>query len=67
MGRDIVYLYNILGWSSFPSIRPIIRPSKFLIPKEEDDGTRGGRQLMAAVVVYSHVHVILLVQFVLAL
>jgi hypothetical protein len=22
----IIYLYNILGWSSFPSIRPIIRP-----------------------------------------
>ncbi len=50
---SLVYLYNILGvylsgsggvgWSSFPSIRP----SKFLIPEEEDDG-RGGR--MAAVV-----------------
>jgi hypothetical protein len=25
-------------WSSFPSIRPVIRPSKFLIPEEEDDG-----------------------------
>jgi hypothetical protein len=37
-----IYLYNILGWSSFPSIRPIIRPSKFLIPEEEDDGTGGG-------------------------
>jgi hypothetical protein len=41
----VVYLYNILGWSSFPSIRPAIRPvihpSKFLIPEEEDDG-RGG-------------------------
>jgi hypothetical protein len=30
--------YNILGWSSFPSVRPIIHPSKFLIPEEEDDG-----------------------------
>jgi sensor histidine kinase YesM len=36
----VVYLYNILGWSSFPSIHPIIHPSKFLIPEEEDDGTR---------------------------
>jgi hypothetical protein len=62
-----IYLYNILGWSSFPSIRPIIRPSKFLIPEEEDDGTGGGRQLMAAAAVYPHVHVILLAQFVLAL
>jgi hypothetical protein len=33
-----IYLYNILGWSSFPSIHPIIHPSKFLILKEEDDG-----------------------------
>jgi hypothetical protein len=51
--KKYIYLYNILGvclsggggvgWSSFPSIRP----SKFLIPEEEDDG-RGGR--MAAVV-----------------
>jgi hypothetical protein len=66
-----IYLYNILGfvrcWSSFPSIRPIIRPSKFLIPEEEDDGTGGGRRLMAAAAVYPHVHVILLAQFVLAL
>jgi hypothetical protein len=62
-----IYLYNILGWSSFPSIRPIIRPSKFLIPKEEDDGTGGRRRLMAAVAIYPHVHVILLAQFVLAL
>jgi hypothetical protein len=41
-----IYLYNILGWSSFPCIRPIIRPiihpSKFLIPEEEDDGRGGG-------------------------
>jgi hypothetical protein len=33
-------------WSSFPSIRPvtrpIIHPSKFLIPEEEDDGRGGG-------------------------
>jgi len=57
----LIYLYNILGWSSFPSIRPIIRPSKFLIPEEEDDGMRGGWRLMPATVVYSHVHVILLV------
>jgi hypothetical protein len=42
-------LYNILGfvrlrwwWSSFPSIRPVIHPSKFLIPEEEDDGRGGG-------------------------
>jgi hypothetical protein len=38
---------NILGfvrcWSSFPSIRPVIPPSKFLIREEEDDGTGGGR------------------------
>jgi hypothetical protein len=36
-----IYLYNILGfvwwWSSFPSIRPVIHPSKFLIPEEDDD------------------------------
>jgi hypothetical protein len=51
-----IYLYNILGWSSFPSIRPIIiRPSKFLIPEEEDDGTGGGRRLMVAATVYPHV------------
>jgi len=44
-----IFLYNILGfvrlrwwWSSFPSIRPVIRPSKFLIPEEEDDGRGGG-------------------------
>jgi hypothetical protein len=29
-------------WSSFPSIRPVIHPSKFLIPEEEDDGRGGG-------------------------
>ncbi len=55
-----IYLYNILGWSSFPSICPIIRPFKFLILEEKDDGTRGRRQLMALVAVYPHVHVILL-------
>jgi hypothetical protein len=44
-----VYLYNILGWSSFPSIRPVIHPSKFLIPEEEDDGGGGGRMATAAV------------------
>jgi hypothetical protein len=47
-----IFIYNILGfvrlrwWSSFPSIRPVIRavihPSKFLIPEEEDDA-RGGK------------------------
>jgi hypothetical protein len=63
----LIYLYNILGWSSFPSICPIIHPSKFLISEEEDDGTGGGRRLMAATTVYPHVHVILLAQFVLAL
>ncbi len=48
-----IFLYNILGfvrlrWLSFPSIRPVIRPvihpSKFLIPAEEDDGRGGGRK-----------------------
>jgi hypothetical protein len=58
-----IYLYNILGWSSFPSICLIIRPSKFLIPEEEDDGTGGGRRLMTVAAVYPHVHVM----FVLAL
>jgi hypothetical protein len=49
------------------SIHPSIHPSKSLIPKEKDDGTGGGRRLMAAAAVYPHVHVILLAQFVLAL
>jgi hypothetical protein len=62
-----IYLYNILGWSSFPFIRPLICPSKFLILEEEDDGTGGGQRLMAAAAIYPHVHVILLAQFVLAL
>jgi hypothetical protein len=44
-----------------------MHPSKFLIPEEEDAGTGGRRRLMAATTVYPHVHVILLVQFVLAL
>jgi hypothetical protein len=60
-----IYLYNILGfvrcWSSFPSIcpivRPVIHPSKFLISKEEDDGTGGGGRLMVAATVYPNVHV----------
>jgi hypothetical protein len=44
-----IFLYNILGfvrlrWLSFPSIRPVIHPSKFLIPEEEDDGRGGGRK-----------------------
>jgi hypothetical protein len=63
----LTYLYNTLGWSSFSSIRPVIRPSKFLIPEEEDDGTGGGRRFMAVAAVYPHVHVILLAQFVLTL
>ncbi len=66
-GTTFAFIYKILGWSSFPSIhaviRLVIRPSKFLIPEEKDDGTGGGRRLMAA----AHVHVILLAQFVLAL
>jgi hypothetical protein len=33
-----------LRWSSFPSIRPVIHPSNFLIPEEEDDGRGGGRR-----------------------
>jgi hypothetical protein len=45
---------------SFPSIRsiirPVIHPSKFLIPKEEDDGRREGR--MAAAAVYPNGYVI---------
>jgi hypothetical protein len=52
--RNRIYLYNILGWSSFPSIRPVIRPV-ILIPEEEDDGTGGGRQLMAAAAVYPNI------------
>ncbi len=60
-----LFLYNIIGfvrlrWSSFPSIRPVIRlvihPSKFLIPEEEDDGRGGGR--MGAAAVYRNVYVI---------
>jgi len=50
-------IYDILGfvrlrwsWSSFSSIRPVIRliihPSKFLIPEEEDDGRGGGKTLV---------------------
>jgi hypothetical protein len=42
--------------SSFSSIRPticpVIHPSKFLIPEEEDDGTGVGGRLMAAAAVY---------------
>jgi hypothetical protein len=37
---------SVRWWSSFPSIRPVIRlvihPSNFLIPEEEDDGRGGG-------------------------
>jgi hypothetical protein len=60
---NFIYLYNILGGHPFhPSIRlvihPLIHPSKFLIPEEEDDG-RGGRQRrMAAAAVYPNVYVI---------
>jgi hypothetical protein len=39
---SFIYLYNILGWSSFPSIRPVIHPSKFLNLEGEDDGRGGG-------------------------
>jgi hypothetical protein len=44
---------------SFPSIRPVIHPSKFLISKEEDDerGGGGGRQ-MAIIAVYPNVYAI---------
>jgi hypothetical protein len=38
-GYPLVYLYNIL-----PVIRPVIHPSNFLIPKEEDDGRGAGRK-----------------------
>jgi hypothetical protein len=49
----LVYLYNILGfvwwWSSFPSIRPIIHPSNFLIRKkkmmEEEEDENGSSKL----------------------
>jgi len=52
-----IFLYNIIGfvrlrwwWSSFPSIRPVIRsvihPSKFLILEEEDDGRGRGKTLV---------------------
>jgi hypothetical protein len=48
-------------WSSFPSIRHIIRlvihPFKFLIPEEEDDG-RGGGGMAAAAAIYPNVYVI---------
>jgi hypothetical protein len=63
--KPTIFIYNILGfvrlrWSSFSSIRPVIRPvihpSKFLIPEEEDDGRGGGR--MAAAAVYPNVYVI---------
>jgi hypothetical protein len=50
INKPFILLYNILGfvrlrwwWSSFPSIRPVIHPSKFLIPEEEDDGRGGGK------------------------
>jgi hypothetical protein len=53
---------SIKPWSSFSSIRPIIRPviqpSKFLIPEEEDDGRGGGGGPMAAAAVYPNVYVI---------
>jgi hypothetical protein len=56
---SLIYLYNILGWSSFSSIRRVIRsvihPSKFLIPEEEDDGRGGGR--MAAAALYPNIYV----------
>jgi hypothetical protein len=46
LATKFVYLYNILRWSSFPSICLVIHPSKFLIPEEEDDGRGGGRRRM---------------------
>ncbi len=48
----ICFQTSIQWWSSFPSIRPIIHPSKFLILEEEDDGRRGGGRRMAAVAIY---------------
>jgi hypothetical protein len=57
--KYVIYLYNILGWSSFPSIhlviRPVIHVSKFLIPEEEDDGRGGQRLLMVAAAVYPNI------------
>ncbi len=35
--------------------RPVIHPSKFLIPEVEDDGRGGGRGLMAAAAVYPNI------------
>ncbi len=52
---DIISRQLYLHWyhlTSFPSIRLVIHPSKFLIPEEEDDGRRGGGRRMAAVAVY---------------
>jgi len=43
--------------SILPVIRPVIHPSKFLIPEQEDDG-RGGGGGMAAAAVYPNVYVI---------
>jgi hypothetical protein len=49
---NICFQTSIQWWSSFPSICPVIHPSKFLIPEEEDDGRRGGGAQMVAAVVY---------------
>jgi hypothetical protein len=46
-----------LSFSSIrPIIRPVIHPSKFFIPEEEDDGRGGGQ--MAAASIYPNVYVI---------
>jgi hypothetical protein len=44
-----------MKWS-FPSIRPVIHPSKFLILEKEDDEKGGGP--MASAAVYPNVYVI---------
>jgi len=47
---SLIYLYNILGFVHLAATAVVVvllsihpsRSSKFLIPEEEDDGTRGG-------------------------
>ncbi len=58
-----IFTYNILSLSGggrpfHPSVpfRPVIHPSKFLIPEEEDDGRGGGG--MATTTVYPNIYVI---------
>jgi len=43
-----------------PSVCPIIHPSKFLIPKEEEDGRGGGGQMAIATTTTITKHPILL-------